>query len=207
MLQVYKNAGCLSAPFHWPLRRLHPPESREKQGVGMVIDEMVERAELSPELKLMHASQKYYIDVGEFDNDYMPSVDEHNYSDWVVDQLSSRLHVERDNILYFRNVLGAGNSYTHHTKHTDNRMLDRLKLPLLAFLKPEGGVDGLHPRAPVVLSEDYAKRSDDLVLASEEVVSSVSSLLLDNIPERHCKDLLPEEPKAVPVSTYLICIG
>lgn len=201
---VYKNAGCLSAPFHWPIRTLILKESREKQGIGLLFEELADKMTVSPELQLLYATQTYYIDVGEFDNDYMPIVNEHNYSDWVVDQMIARLHMDPSNILYYKNVLGGHNSAFFLHRDGDNRMLDRLRLPLSVFLKPQGGLNAFHPRTPIVLKEDYVRRNDDLENA--KVPESIVSMS-DKVSERSCRDLLPVESKTVSVNIYLISIG
>ncbi len=214
---VYQNAACFSAPFHWPLRSATIKESRKEQGIGLLFNEIMDKMKLRPELQVLHATQKYWIDVGEYDNDFLPIVDEHNYSDWVVDQMKARLKI--DNIVYFRNVLGAGNSYIHMRpthlkgiasfiqKASDIRLVDRLKLPLQWFLKPEGGFNAKHPRTPALLNEDFLRRKDEVTgladLSGPAVLSSN-----DDTKDKSCKDILvKKQAKTVTVATYLISIG
>lgn len=202
---VYKNAGCLSPPFHWPFRSLKIMESREHQGIGMLFKEVIERMKLRKEFQLLHTSQKYYIDVGEFDNDYMPIIQEHNYSDWVVEQLESQLGIEKENILYYRNVRWAGNSVFILRRDGDVRLLNRIKLPLLFFLKPKGGLNTTHPRSPVVKREDYAKRNDEMgsATANKRTVTITAKK-----PEVNCHDLLhAADLKTVSIPIFLLSIG
>lgn len=201
---VYKNAGCMSAPFHWPLLSLVTKESRKKQGIGLMFEEITDRMKLRQEFQLLHATQKFYIDVGEFDNDYLPIVDEHNYSDWVVEQMKSRLNIDQESILYYRNVLGGGNSDYFLNKDGDNRMLDRIKVPLLFFLKPEGGLNADYPRTPYILSQDYTKQSDEVVTDTSGF--KLSSKAAGNL-RKSCKDFLRTNSKTVSVSAYLLSIG
>lgn len=203
---VYKNAGCMSAPFHWPFRSLEVMESRKEQGVGLLFKEITERMKLRKEFQLLHTTQKYYIDVGEFDNDYMPIVEEHNYSDWVVEQLQTRLGIDKENILYYRNVQKGGNSVFILRRDGDIRLLDRIKLPLLFFLKPEGGLNAGHPRSPVVRTEDYAKRNDKIVPAT--VKYKKATAITAKKPKVNCRDLLhTADSKTVSVPIFLLSIG
>ena len=201
---VYKNAGCMSASFHWPFRSLEVMESREDQGIGMLLKEVVERMKIRKEFQLLHATQKYYIDVGEFDNDYMPIIQEHNYSDWVVEQLQSQLGVDKENILYYRNIRWAGNSVFILRRDGDIRLLNRIKLPLLFFLKPKGGLNATHPRSPVVKRKDYVKRSDKITPVTANRTASITS----KKPEVNCRDLIRNaDSKRVSVPTFLLSIG
>lgn len=202
---VYKNAGCMSAPFHWPIRYLDRQESRQEQGIGMLFRELEDKMGVSPEMKLMYASQRYYIDVGEFDDVFMPVVDHYNYSDWVVEQMMSRLHVQESNILYYRNVLGGHNSPFHLHRDGDHRMLDRIRIPLTVFLKPEGGTSAIHPRTPLLRSKDYVKRSEGLFDSGKGPKFTLPTS--EDVSGRSCKDFLPKESKTVSVNIYLLSIG
>lgn len=203
---VYKNAACFSAPFHWPLRSVTTKESRKKQGIGLLFSEIADNMKLRPELQVLFASQQYWIDVGEFDNDYLPIVDEHNYSDWVVEQMKTRLKI--NNILYYRKVLGAGNNYHKLRVTRDNRLVDRLKLPLQWFLKPDGGFNDEHPRTPILSGEDYSKREDEVARLVEVSGPIVSVSRNFKIKDKSCKEILLEkQAKTVPVSIYLVSIG
>lgn len=202
---VYKNAACMSAPFHWPLRSLTTKESRKKQGVGLFLDEVAERMELRKEFQVLHTTQRYYIDVGEYDNDYLPIVDEHNYSDWIVDQLKSRFKIDEANILYYKNVRWGGNSVHTLRRDGDIRLLNRIKLPLLFFLKPEGGLSADHPRTPVILKQDYTHRNKKVVPVA--VHSKPTVVAAAKKPKRNCEDLLETNSKIVSVPVFLLSIG
>lgn len=204
--QVYKNAGCISAPFHWPFRSLTVKESRKEHGIGLVFNEITERMHLRKEFQVLHATQKYYIDVGEYDNDYMPIVEEHNYSDWVVEQLQSRLKIDKKNILYNRNVRWGGNSVFILRRDGDIRLLNRIKLPLLFFLKPEGGLDAAHPRSPVVRAQDYTTRNDKMVPTITVNTKKTTPIAVKN-PKINCRDLLQTDSKTVSVPMFLLSIG
>jgi hypothetical protein len=203
---VYKNAGCMSASFHWPFRSLEVQESRKRQGIGMLFKEVTERMKMRREFQLLHATQKYYIDVGEFDNDYMPIVDEHNYSDWVVEQLQSQLGIDEENILYYRNVQWEGNSVFILRRDGDIRLLNRIKQPLLFFLKPNGGLNDVFPRSPVIRMADYASRNDKLVPITGK--SDKKTTVVSAKEQVNCRDVLRiTDLKTVSVPVFLLCIG
>lgn len=199
---MFKNAACLSAPFHWPLTSIDERESRKKQGIGLFLDEISQKMNLSKEYQVLYSTQKYFIDVGERDNVFLPIVDTYNYSDWVVEELKSRLKLDPENLLYYKNVLRAGNSIHHLREHGDHRMVNRIKLPLLYFLKPEGGLDAEHPRSPKITSKDYIKRrkTHNFTIVTEPVIIEQDS------PE-NCKEKYIKKSKTVSVSVYVISIG
>ena len=197
---VYKNAACISAPFHWPFRYLDRMESRENQGIGLLLNEVTDRMNVRQEYILLHTTQKYYIDVGEFDNDYMPIVEEHNYSDWVVRQLEYRVGIAPENILYYKNVIGGTNSAYFLKKKGDVRPINRIKMPLLEFLKPEGGPNAHYPRTPVILSEEYSQRRNYLI--PNTIHSKPASK-----EKVRCQDLLKTGSKTVPIPWFLFGIG
>lgn len=201
---VYKNAACISASFHWPIRSLIRKESRKKQGIGILLDEITERMKLRPEFQVLHATQKYYIDVGEYDNRYLPIIDAHNYSDWVVEQLESRLKIDPENILYYKKVLGGGNNVQLLREIGDNRILDRIKLPLLFFLKPEGGLNAEYPRTPKISIQDYTRRSDNFVIPEKLLPEGIVPRRASN---RSCREIFGTNSKRVSVPVYLLSIG
>ena len=155
---VYKDAACLSAPFHWPLRYLNKKESRKRQGIGFLLNQVLERMEVRKELQVLYSTQKYYIDVDADDNKFLPIIETYNYSDWVVKQIKKKLHLNPANMLYFKYVEGTGNSYMHLYKTGDFRMMNRIKSPLLFFLKPDGGFSEEYPRTPKISGSDLIDR-------------------------------------------------
>ena len=199
---LYKNAACISAPFHWPLRSLDTRESRERQGIGFLLDEVKERMEVRKELVMLHTTQKFYIDVGVDDNKYLPIVDTYNYSDWVVDELGQRLKLNPANLLYFKSVQGGGNDHVILRQTGDYRMIDRIKVPLLFFLKPEGGYSEEYPRTPIILGKYYLER----LAQSVKPVDQASEVGQNSTPP-NCDEFRVDKPYAVSIPFYLACIG
>lgn len=202
---LYKNVACLSAPFHWPLRSLEKRESRERQGIGFLLSEISDRMEVRKELQTLYTSQIYYIDVGFDDNKYLPIVDPYNYSDWVVGELKRRLKLDPENLLYFRNVLGGENSDVFLRKTGDYRMLDRIKVPLLIFLKPEGGYNEKYPRSPMISGKDYLQRWIDI-----DTIYNVSKNGIDKASKdspHSCDEYRREKPYGVSIPVYLATSG
>ena len=202
---VYKNAGCISASFHWPFRSLEVKENRKNQGIGLLLDEITERMKIRKELQVLHSSQKYYVDVGEHDNQLMPIVEAHNYSDWVVEQLAIRLKLDPENLLYFRNVLGGKNSVKHLKQFGDYRMIERIKVPLLFFLKPEGGLNEDYPRMPKISSQDYIDRQTKGTSHRSISIEELNKMAKDT--KVNCEDLIQAKSVMVSVPRYLLSVG
>ncbi len=208
---IYKNAACISATFHWPLTSLEVMQSRVNEGIGQLINEVTEKMKIRKEYQFLYSTQKYYIDVGEFDNRFFPIIDPHNFSDWVVEQLKQRLKVDPRNIVYFRNVLGAGNDITHIRAEGDYRILDRVKIPLLLFLKPEGGYNADYPRLPQLTSRDYVSRRMDLGVSLTKANGSISIRELEEMAKgsyEDCENIIrTSSPLRISVPIYIVSVG
>lgn len=202
---LYKNAACISAPFHWPLRSIDRRESRERQGIGFLLDEVTNRIEVRKELLALYTTQKYYIDVGLDDNKYLPIVDAYNYSDWVVAELEQRLKLNPANLLYFRDVLGGENSEVFLRQTGDYRMLDRIKVPLLFFLKPEGGYSEGYTRSPNITGKQYLERWTSIDKAYNISKHGIQRLDEDSLP--NCDEYRVKKPYVVSIPVYLVCLG
>ena len=202
---VYKNAACISAPFHWPLRSIDERDSRKTQGIGHLLNEVSDRMMVRKELAALHTTQKYYIDVGLDDNKYFPIVDAYNYSDWVVAELERRLKLNSENILYFRNVLGGENSEVFLRKTGDYRMLDRIKVPLLFFLRTQGGYTEGYPRSPNISGKHYLERWDSINKIYN--VSKYGVHRVNKDSSKNCSEYRIEKPFEVSIPVYLASSG
>jgi len=160
---VFKNAACLSAPFHWPLRSVTKKESRKTQGIGYLINEMVEKMKVSKELTALFTTQSYYIDVDTNDNKFLPIVDTYSYSDWVVAQLKDKLLVKAANVHYDRTVQGPGNLHLNFIEKGDFRIINRIKHPLKIFLKPAGGFNEKYSIMLQIKERDFDDHQDNLM--------------------------------------------
>ena len=141
---VYKNAACLSAPFHWPLKSLTAHIPAQKTGIGRSMKNISHNFMFYPELFAFHVTQKYYIDYGELDNVRFPVIDIDYYIDAFVNKLHEMFDVPLQNVLKFKKLPRAGNDYHLHPSG-GAEIFNRIKLPLLFFLGAKGGPNKLFP--------------------------------------------------------------
>lgn len=141
---VYKNAACLSAPFHWPLKSLTGHLAAQKTGMGKTMKNVSHNFMFYPELFAFHVTQKYYIDYGELDNVHFPFIDIDYYIDAFMNKLHEMFDVPLQNVLKFKKLPMAGNDYYLHPDG-GVEVLNRIKLPLLFFFGTEGGPNEVFP--------------------------------------------------------------
>lgn len=202
---VFKNAACLSAPFHWPLRSLRTKQSREKQGIGLLLSQVAERIRVRKGFNKLYSTQKYYIDLDLHDNTYLPIVDAYNYSDWVVSKLRTIITLDPANLMYFT-IVGSnryGNSYIHLIKDGDFRLLNRIKEPLKFFLKPEGGYSATHSRMIKLSSYMFIDQNVKLEKRNIKIGSEVKAV--NETPD--CGKYLPRLPITVSITVFHYSVG
>ncbi len=153
---IYANAGCMSAPFNWPLLEL------EKEFDPRVMASLLSRINGSirrlPSLQMEYITQKYYVDNGDNDNFYFPSVDAHRYTEWFISRLQDDLGLRINENIVYAKIPGLSNSYYHHWYHGE-RVLHTLRYPLLYFFRAQGGPSKTYSRTLQITEESYAKRT------------------------------------------------
>ena len=207
----YQHAACLSAPFHWPMPSLRDTGvNRMHQGVGQVLHELNATLLTAPGLRLLHVTQKFYIDIGENDNFFFPVVDQYENAQWFVQLLKDMLWLEDNTNVHFSVVPNGGNSYYHHRKG-GMEVFNRLKVPLLFFLRAEGGPNRDFPRIAKVSDTTYHQQELDLGISSKELEELTSE---DNDTSSqdtcHAFDRRWREQKSqsgVPIPVFLITVG
>lgn len=190
---IYKNAACLSAPFHWPLNSLITRAAVQKTGMGMSMENASRNFMFYPELFAFHVTQKYYIDYGGMDNAHFPVIDIEYYINAFVNQLHEMFDVPLQNVLKFKKLPMAGNDY-HLYPEGGVEILNRIKLPLLFFLGAEGGPNEVFP----LLQDAAVKRP-----------SNTGGL---DIPDECLVELQLDQRKrdmvtGVPLDLFLLTIG
>ena len=176
---VYQNAACLSAPLHWPLKSL-VPTGADETGMGKLITSMGNRFTFYPDNRSFHATQKYYIDYGEFDNHHFRTINTGSYVDWFVSKLKDTLGVPLENIFHLRNVLKSSNNY-YFAPEGGMEILNRIKIPLLFFFRIESGPNVVFPHTSVtsggsVLSGPPKSDSKNHTEYSEECITKLQIL-------------------------------
>lgn len=144
--QVYQNAACMSAPFHWPLNVALFREDMPVDGTGIskVLKDTRRQFVTYPNRRFFYSTQKYYIDYGAVDNFHFPLINPAPYVDWFVERLKVEFAVPSQNIMLFRNLMHSGNNYFLHTSG-GTEILNRIKMPLLFFLRTKGGPNAAFP--------------------------------------------------------------
>ena len=207
----YQHAGCLSAPFHWPMPSLKDiGVNRMRQGIGQVLHEVNATLVAVPGLRLLHMTQKFYVDIGEMDNFFFPAVDPYENAHWFVQLLKDALWLEDSTNVHFSVVPNGGNSY-YHQRRGGMEVFNRLKVPLFFFLRAEGGPNRDFPRIAKVSDTAYHQQEQDLGISSKEIEESTSE---DNDTasqdtcdafDRRWRE--PQGQSGVPIPVFLITVG
>jgi enterochelin esterase-like enzyme len=207
----YQHAACLSTPFHWPMPSLKDiGVNRARQGIGQVLHELNTTLLISPGLRLLHMTQKFYVDIGENDNFFFPAVDPYENAQWFVQLLKDTLWLEDSTNVYFSVVPDGGNSYYHH-KRGAMEVFNRLKVPLFFFLRAEGGPNRDFPRIAKVSDTAYHQQELDLGISSKEIEES-SSEGNDTASQDTChafdrRRRKPQGQSGVPIPVFLVTVG
>ena len=211
----YENAACMSAPFHWPMTSLKKLANRKLQGIGRLMRELNDSIRITPGLRMQYATQKYYIDIGEHDNFFFPVVDAKEYSQWFIQMLKDVLQLEMNKNIMYSVVPGAGNSYMYYYhRRGSTEVFNRIKTPLLFFLRSEGGPNLDFPRMPTIGLTAFAERKTELEMSQTDLEADDDSTLSSQfnqttISSTHCSSLRSrrQSPTGVPVSVYLLSIS
>ena len=137
---VYQNIACMSAPFHWPLNVAlnHDSISFEDTGISNTMFNFSEKFIVYPENRYYHTTQKYFIDYGEKDNHHVPLIDTEHYVDQFIERLKIDFAVPSENIFVLKSIKRSHNNYFLR-KDGGTEVLNRIKMPLLFFLRAKGG--------------------------------------------------------------------
>lgn len=206
---VYGNAGCLSAPFTWPIKGFKP---RSLTGMYTFFPKLVTRIQQQPGLRMQYFSQKYFIDVGEQDSASLPVVDSHISAETFITLLQTKLKLQMNRNIMFASVPNMGKSYYHHPwGGTD--VLHRLKYPLLYFLRAEGGPNKDYSRILKITEESYGERAGKLPPAEETMSSDSADLAVNWLNNSgHCsveytRREASKKSNDVPLSVFLSTLG
>ncbi len=203
----YVNAACLSAPFQWPLGYDTKIANRNNEGIGRLIQNLITTLASEPASRGFYMSQKYYIDNGELDNFYLPQIDAHDYTQWVLQLLTKTLQLTPENIVYF-NVPKAGNS-AHHHRDGGTEVFNRIRQPLMFFLKAEGGPNKKYARVPKLEDTSFAERQSEVGITEQDLDKLVfgrSNKSEVSAIEGQCSFLRKRRPTSVPISAFLVSI-
>ncbi len=202
---VYQNAACISAPFHWPmdmlLRKNAPPE--KKTGIGQVMDNVSHFFNFYPQRMGLHVTQKYYVDYGEMDNSHLPFINTKRYIDWFIEKLQVEFFMPRENILSFTIPRSSNNYFLQHNEQRV-QILNRIRIPLLFFLKANGHPNKGFPLLTIPEAKAFGEPGEEG--GGEERGEAI------DIPERCLREFQifqkkDETSKKVPVEVLSVSIG
>lgn len=196
---IYQNAACLSAPFHWPLNVLLANEaSVESAGIGKVMKNISHYFMFYPERKAFYTTQKFYIDYGEKDNYHFPIIDTSHYVDWFIDELQNEFSVPLKNILYFKKISRSNNNYFIRGD-SGTEILNRVRMPLLFFLKTEGG--------PHVAFPNLIKPHVEAEEEKEEIEEEEEAIPEECLHQFHILQRRDDANSYVPIEVLFLSIG
>lgn len=127
----FGSAGCMSAPFYWPLDNSFGAQSGFRKALKSNIP-------LTAEQKSLHCTQKYYIDVGEWDDSTGRSVKE---AKEIIGTMKHHFMLkDSENVLFFVVPNTSSNSYSNqHLRMDEENLISRFHSVLHYILRPEGG--------------------------------------------------------------------
>lgn len=135
---VFGSAGCMSAPFDWPLDHSLSAQSGFRKALTSNIP-------LTAEEKLLHCTQKYYIDVGEWDDSHLPREQAgrsvKDAKDIIGTMNQYYMLKENENVLFSVVPNASNNHYPnqHSRVYDENKLIGRFSIVFQYILRPEGG--------------------------------------------------------------------
>ena len=122
---VYANAGCFSPAFTWP---------NAKGGAHSY--GMLETVQDFPENQVyIHTDQIFYIDHGEEDNYFFATEQDTHFTKETYRVMLEKFPMTK----VVHSVMPGDRKSYYHNRNGGNTIYNRIKFPLLLFLKAEGG--------------------------------------------------------------------
>lgn len=201
---TYQNAACMSPPFYWPLNVLRTNNTTfRKTGISKAMANASHELFLYPEKRAFYIGQKYYIDYGLQDNHHFPIVDTSHYVDQFIEKLQLEFSISTPNILHFKSIPGSSNNYFLYP-NGGMELLNRIKIPLLFFLRAKGGPNADFPHlAASSLSDDHHDEGTELEEVEELDIPEECLLQFQTFQQRYNLKSKYE----VPLGVLLMCIG
>lgn len=129
----FGNAGCLSAPFYWPL-------DRSFNGKFRFQEVLVSNMPLVAAQKALHCTQKYYIDVGERDDYHLPQELSKPVRDAtkVIDTMKRYYMLKDNENIIFSVVPKASNNHCANPHMSSENLFRRFRGAFQYIMRPEG---------------------------------------------------------------------
>ena len=149
---LFQNVGCLSAAFYLGVEKYYPMHEFKAY-----IEEVGNRSKADPHKMALFGTQKYYIDIGEQDDYYLPFYNARESAEEVVNSLQDQLKLRVNKNLYF-NIFSNYSAYkgTYKTGYpTIYPFIQRLFYPLMVFHRPDGGGGVEHVKSVKVAQSHF----------------------------------------------------
>lgn len=152
---TFSNVACISPKLFLPVDSSLIAHS----GILALIKEEAAKLQKDPNRQILHTTQKYYFDNGEFDSYFLPTIDALKATDDVVKELKAQFKLEENINIMRMTIPGAALNYEHNSEPD---MISSIRFPLLFFFKsagnPNNGFNHILPKTPEQLqSEDYSQ--------------------------------------------------
>ena len=194
---LFGNAGCLSPTLYAPLDGL----TSHRIGLPWTVSNQLA---LHPEKKGLYNSQLYYIDIGDNDDFEFPLNDPLAATQNLVGLMKDKLGLEENKNIVLSVVPNEGNGMYRKIGETNENLLQRLRFPLQAFLKPQGGTRE-HPRIQAVADMSHMEGKTMVLEMTHQ--RNASNDPIDEATFKSCpQGLVPLSIAGATLGKYLVVI-
>ena len=167
---VFGNAACLSPKFFLPIDK----SLRTSHGIKDILKEEQVMLERDNRLRLLYATQKYYIDNGEHDDFFFPIADSFVVTDEVIKLMKKTLKLEEDVNIFRATIPGVTVNYMKSeadlSADTTADIIARLPIPFNYFLRPAGGPNKKFTRTMKLSESSYGRHKQAVQQNPDAVV-------------------------------------
>lgn len=208
---VFQNVGCISPKFFLP----SSSSLNTYNGMRHILWHEAAKLHENPAKKLLHMTQKFYFDHGEYDDFFFPMGDTNTAMEDIVHILKTQFDLEENvNIV----KMTTGGAKLDYENKTPPDMVSRLQLPLLLFFRTAGGPSKTFTRAFQISEVSYAERYNLVVQLSPELFTTtppsvigndtyISILQVTTEEVKNVSNVCEESTGEVPWEVYLGIIG
>ena len=131
----FGNVACLSAPFYWPLDHTFSVKFGFRKALALNVP-------LTAAQRGLHCTQKYYIDVGEYDDSHLPQEVSWPVRDAreMIDMMKRHYMLKENENILFSVVPKASNNHYADLYMDSENLFRRLRIAFRHIMRPEGGL-------------------------------------------------------------------
>lgn len=200
--EVYENAACLSPKFFLPVGL----DGRDLSASAWFKSSVMNRTQYVKQHKstrILHSTQKYYIDNGELENLFWPSENNLKITDEVVNLLKDGLDLE-ENKNIFRAIIPQ-TSLNYELRTYD--IISRLRTPLTYFFRPLGGIPKYDLNAVLDASKSKRQKWKPPHLKALKNPESIDDSTFLTIDETEDCPIVECKYKDVPMALVIVAAG